>query len=350
MSSEGGMREDKETAIGQTETVSTTNEAPARRRGCAGFLRRFWWLILIILAIIALIVVLPVIFVAAPKIIRNEIHNAKLSVQGISATSSQTKSLHLAINSTITSSSGRSATIDGFNASLYLEDKLPHTPFVFIEMPKIHSHKVSIVNTSQEVTIFDEQAFADYNSWYLLNDTFRVTIDGWTHVHVSGLPSTKVHFQKTVNLTGLNSFAGVNITSSTISILPDALGDNFHGFISIPNPSVLTVDIGNASFTNFFNNTVIGQAFIDNLVLFPGNNNLSIRANISQIPVITAVDTQPFCNTGILPLSFIGENITNFGQELPYYEQAFRSNLLSLNLNVGADLTAAGLNVTCLFP
>lgn len=70
-------------------------------------------------------------------------------------------------------------------------------------MPQVHSSKVSVVNTSQEITIANQKAFADYNSWYLLNDTFRVTIDGWTHVHVSGLPSTKVHFVKTVNLTGL---------------------------------------------------------------------------------------------------------------------------------------------------
>jgi len=293
-------------------------------------------------------VVLPIIFVAAPKIVRNQINNAKLTVQGMAVTSTQTDSVHVSINSTITSSSSHSATIDGFNASLYLEDKLPHTPFLFLQMPQIHSHKVSTVNVSQTVTNFDEQAFADYNSWYLLNDTFRVTIDGWTHVHVSGLPSTKVHFQKTVNLTGLNSFTGVNITSSKVSLTRDAQGDNFHGFITIPNPSVLTVDIGNISFTNFFNNSAIGTAFIDKMLLVPGSNNFSIRANISQAPVISALESQPFCTTGVLPLSFIGDNITNFGQELPYFEQAFRSNKLSLDLNAGADLKAAGLAIPCL--
>jgi len=42
---------------------------------------------------------------------------------------------------------------------------------------------------------------------------------------------------------GLNGFAGINITQSEVSALPDAQGDNFFGFINLPNPSVFTIDI-----------------------------------------------------------------------------------------------------------
>lgn len=142
------------------------------------------------------------IFVALPKIVRHNINEAKLTIQGIAVTNTQSGDYLMAINSTVTTSSSQKATIKSFNASLYLEDKLPHTPFAFVEMPELTSKKTIPVNISQPTTIFDETAFADFVSWYLLNDTFLVTVDGWTHVQVGKLPKVKVHFQKTVNLTG----------------------------------------------------------------------------------------------------------------------------------------------------
>jgi len=83
------------------------------------------------------------------------------------------------------------------------------------------------------------------------------------------------------------------------------------------------------------------------MFLAPGNNNLSIRANISQIDVIGAVLSEPYCNTGFLPLTFIGENITNNGQELPYFEEGLRANILNLDIDIGSDLAPLGINVTC---
>jgi len=304
-------------------------------------------LLLIILVVVVLVVVLPIIFVAVPKEIRDQINNAELTIQGLSVTNTTSSSIRIGVNSTVSSSSSHSATIDAFNASFYLEDKEPHTPFLFTEMPEIHSKKVSAVNISQEVSITNEAAFADFVTWYLLNETFRVTVDGWTHVHVSGMPSTKVHFQKTVNLTGLNSFQGINVTSSEVALAADAQGNNFFGFVTIPNPSVMTVEIGNASFLAQLGGNTIGQAFIDDMTLVPGNNNLSLRANISQLPVIAAVSTPPACSTGILDFTFLGENITNNGQELSYLEEAFRDNILNLPIDVGADLKQLGLNIAC---
>lgn len=350
---------EKETGVQAERTDSTnTTEQNAnqadpkpthrKRAACLAWSRRFWWLILLILIIVALIIVLPIIYVAVPNIIRSSINSSKLTIQGINVLNTQSSSLQFEINSTIHTSSSYSATVDAFNASFYLEDKLPHTPFTYAEIPKIHVSKTAAINVTQEVQVWNEEAFADFTSWFMLNDTFRVTVDGWTSVHVSGLPSTRVNFKKTVNLTGLNRFEGLNVTQSRVTLLPDSQGDNFFGYITLPNPSVFNVDIGNTSFITLLNTTSIGQSFIDNMFLHPGPNNLSIRANISQLPIIEAVSSEPYCNTGFLPLTFIGENITNSGQELGYFEPAFRENVLELSIDVAADLKPLGLNVSCL--
>lgn len=326
------------------DRILTTETGSRRKRGCLGRLKPCWWLLLSILIAIVLIVVLPIIFVAVPKMVRKTINDSKLTVQGISVLNTTPDSYQISLNATIASKSSHKATIDAFNASFYLEDKLPHTPFLSLQMPQTVSHRGAIVNITQDITITDQRAFADYNAWALQNESLLVTVDGWTHVHVSGLPSTKVHFLKTLNLTGFNSFAGMKVISSEIVL--DGT-DNFLAFISIPNPSVLTLDIGNATFLAQFLTTTIGTTHIDNMLLVPGPNNLSIRANISAPPIYEAVLQEPYCKTGILPVSFVGQNITKKGEELPYFVEAFVGNPLSLDLDVGGDLKPLGLSVVC---
>jgi hypothetical protein len=142
------------------------------------------------------------VYVAFPKIVQGKLDDAVLTIEGIRVTQPQSNSVYTEINSTIRSGGGIQATIEGFNATLYLEDKLPHTPFAYIQMPETSSAELQTVNVSQLLTITDMQAYTDYNTWALLNKTFRMTVSGETYVHVGKFPAYKVNFQKTVNVTG----------------------------------------------------------------------------------------------------------------------------------------------------
>jgi len=309
-------------------------------------------LILLILIVVILVVVLPVFLVALPKMIQDKINESELSIDSLSVTQTQTNSVYTEINSTIKSSSSIHATIDGFNASLYLEDKLPHTPFAFIQMPETTAQPVTLVSIKQTLQITNMEAYTDYNTWFMLNDTFRMTVSGETYVRVKGLKAQRVDFLKTVTLKGLNGFSGLEITSSHTSLLPDARGDNFKGFINIPNPTILTVEIGNTTFKNLLNGTQIGTSYIDNMFLYPGNNNLSMRANISQVPIIDAVTTEPYCHTGIIPLVMVGQSAINNGQELGYFEEGLVENKLTLPVNAGANIAEiyGGTSFGCIKP
>jgi len=321
----------------------------SKRSTCWAFFKRFWWAFLILGLVAILLIIIIIIYAIIPKVAQSKLNDAVLTIEGLRVTQTQTNSVYTEINSTISSNSGISANFDGFNASLYLEDKQPQTPFAYLQMPATTAGSAVAVNVSQLLNIYDAQAYADYNTWYLLNETFRMTITGTTKVHIGSLPAYNVNFAKTVNVTGLNAFKGLNITSSSVSGTPDAQGDNFHGFVTIPNPSVLTVDIGNTTFAQVFNGTNVGFSYIDNLFLYPGMNNFSIRANISQVPILEAVLSEPYCaNGGILPMEFIGTSVVNNGQHLPYFEAGFKQNVQQLQLDVGADLKAGlGITVSC---
>lgn len=90
------------------------------------------------------------------------------------------------------------------------------------------------------------------------------------------------------------------------------------------------------------NGTAIGQSFINNLTLVPGNNTVPLASNVSQITVldmITGPDA-PYKN-GLLPVDIKGNRSEYNGQELPYFTEALSANVLSVTLNVGAALEKA---------
>jgi hypothetical protein len=148
------------------------------------------------------------------------------------------------INSTITTSGGVKADVDGFTGEMYLEDLPDHTPFSTVDFPKTNANKHQVVNISQEITIADHRAFNDFNIWFYRNESIRVTVSGKTKVKPSGLSRKfDVDFKKTVTLKGLNRFSGTEVTSGHISLETDDNGNNFNGTARIPNASVFTLDI-----------------------------------------------------------------------------------------------------------
>lgn len=133
--------------------------------------------------------------------IQKKVNDSVLTIDGISVTNTRASAVTVSINSTVTSSDSIHAVVDGFTAELYLEDKLPHTPFATLQMPETTTG-VSVVNITQELTNAASQAYIDYNTWYMANESLRMTVKGETHVRVKGLKATKVNFEKTVTLTG----------------------------------------------------------------------------------------------------------------------------------------------------
>ncbi|OBT68424.1 hypothetical protein VE03_02844 [Pseudogymnoascus sp. 23342-1-I1] len=314
------------------------NIAEKPKRGPFGtFVRKWWWAICIVLAIGALVVILPLVLVGFPRIIQDKVNSSTLTVDGISVTNTKTDTVLISINSSVSSSNSIPAVIDGFDAIMYLEDKLPHTSIMTLKMPETKTG-LALVNVSQEISGANLQPFIDFNSWYLWNSSLLVTIEGETLVHVKGLKAAKVTFKKTVNLTGINGFEGLEVTKANITLTTDALGNNFRGFANIPNPSALTFEVGNATFANYFNKTRIGTLYIDDMFIRPGVNNVSVRATIEQEPVLTALGQEPYCKDGVLPFDLLGTSVVNNGEKLAYFADALALHVQTTEIGVGAAL------------
>ncbi|CAO1602540.1 hypothetical protein XANCAGTX0491_006150 [Xanthoria calcicola] len=138
---------------------------------------------------------------------------------------------------------------------------------------------------------------------------------------------------------GLNGLAGFNITSFSIKLLPDPVdGANMVGTIYIPNPSVMTITMGNVTFNNYVDGDFIGTSTLSDLVLRPGNNTLPMRSTVNQTLVIGKV-TGTY-KDGMLPVDIVGDSSVYAGEHLEYFEKALQSNRQRIVLDVGAALAA----------
>ncbi|KAK1512768.1 hypothetical protein CTAM01_00163 [Colletotrichum tamarilloi] len=317
-----------------------------KRKTCMRHCARFWWLYLIGSVAGILLVVLLIIFVAVPKIAQKKLDDAELTVDSIIVSQTTPTSYNMAINSTLRSDGSVKATIEGFDGKMFLTDLPGEVAFVNLTFPETKSVKLQTVNISQPIEINDMPAFTTFNTWLQNNESVRVTVKGDTHIKVNGIARRYgVTFKNTMTLKGLNGFKGLNVTDNTISLTSDAQGDNFKGHVSIPNPSVLTLEIGNASFVNLLDGQDIGTVYLDNLLLHPGINNVTMRANISQAPVLAAMQKKPACENGIIPFSLRGKNVTSNGQRLSYFSDALSSGEVVTDINIGESLKRS-LNIT----
>jgi len=319
-----------------TETEVRPKKGGKVKRHCV----RFWWAYLIAFVCIAVLVVCLIIFVAVPKIAQNKVNGAELEIDSIVASNTQEGNFTMSVNSTIRLSSHTDATIDGFEGVMYLEDYEPHVPFARLNFPETTGEKLQVVNISQFTPITDVEAFTRFNTWLLLNESIRVTVEGDTKVRVKGISRAYgINFKKIVTLQGLQNFKGTHLPFSSVSLQPDENGDNFHGIVEIPNRSVVTFEIGNASFTTYLLGANVGMSYIDNLTLRPGLNNFTMHANISQANTLNALQTKPYCeNGGLLPFELTGKDVINNGQHLKYYSDALGVANQTVDIPVGFDL------------
>lgn len=337
------MAEVDKPVVSMTETVS----GKPRRRGCVGHCVKFWWVYLIAVIVIIVIVVPVILLVAVPKIAQEKLDHAELTLNAIRVSNTQTDKMTMAIDSTIRSDGKVSAVIAPFVGVMYLEDIESHIPFAKIDFPETTSEAYQEVKVSQTLDVNDENrdALTTFNTWLLANNTLKVTVHGETTIRVKGIARNyPVTFHKTLEMPGLRHLEGIVVNETNIALVAE---DNFKGTAHIPNHSLVTFELGNATFHNYLLGPEVGTVHIDNLILEAGKvTSIPMRATIENNPVIEALGKKPYCeNGGILPFQIRGKEVTNNGQSLEYFAKALASNTQTIEIDIGGTIKRS-LNIT----
>ncbi|KAF2281251.1 uncharacterized protein EI97DRAFT_24292 [Westerdykella ornata] len=328
--------------------IMNTLYPPGPKPGAGGRIknhcRRFWWCDLLVLAVIVLVIVLPIIFVGIPNKAQHDLDKSTLEVTAQEVTSPTPDSLKLRLVSVAKSSSQFHPKIRAFRAALSLEGK---EPFLHIDVPEVKAEAETEIIIDEALKIEDLERFTEYTMTVMGSEEFTVHMDGETKIKQSGLQEIDVDYNKVVKMKGLNKLEGLNIFDLKIlsgknEILAD--GSNMVGKVFIPNPSVMTLELGNVTMNLQVDGKAVGTSLLPNLRLAPGNNTVPMQSKIDQLGIITLIKNK-FKN-GVIPLEIVGNSsIVEGGQHLTYYEKAIQNNVIKVDLDAGPALKGIGIDI-----
>jgi hypothetical protein len=172
---------------------------------------------------------------------QQKVNEAQLHIDGVTITQSEAGSLHMAINSTITTDGSAHATIAGFNGTMWLLDVDPPIAFANVLFPETPSDALVLVNISQPVAVDHLAELTTFNQYLLAKEVVHVRVEGSTTVRVSGIARDyPITFSKDIDFDGFNGFAGISVSNPHVSLVPL---NNFNATATIPNPTIWTVEV-----------------------------------------------------------------------------------------------------------
>ncbi|KAF1981441.1 hypothetical protein K402DRAFT_342367 [Aulographum hederae CBS 113979] len=304
--------------------------------------KRFWWAHLIFLIVSSLCIALPLAYVGFPNIAQSQLNDATLELTSQVITDPTPDAVHLEMTTISRSDSIFRPTLSAMNASLFLEDTLPDIiPFGQLEIPQLKSTHETEIIINQNLRILNQDQFLAYNRRVMSSEEYRVAIRATADLHLGGLPVAHPAFNKVVTSKGLNNLKGFEVLDFNLSLTAAPGQPNMFGMVYLPNPSPMTLTLGNLTQNLFVQGQPIGQAFIDNVVLHPGNNTIPMYSITDQAAVIVLL-TSKF-RDGVLPVDIVGESVVYNGQSLEYFAAPLRENPLFAKLDVGKALEKLGL-------
>ncbi|TAQ85350.1 hypothetical protein B7494_g6317 [Chlorociboria aeruginascens] len=302
--------------------------------------KRFWWVYVIIIIVCTLVITLPLLYVGFPHIAQNGVNNSKLTLVSLAYLDPTPDTIRISQTVNISSGSRYTPTLSPFNATLYLVTNGTRSKDVLdvLSFPALHAtkHAQSTI-TDQLVQLSNQEQIAEYTTQVLNNVNITTGLHGRPKLYLGKLPTTTVTFDKDVTYLGLNGLAGFNVTDLRVNLSAPAGSPNMVGLTYVPNPSVLTVAMGNVTFDLAGpNGTILGNTTINDFTIAPGNNTLPMTGAIDNTLLL------PQLVDGNAVLTVIGRSSVYNGLHLPYYETAIKSNNLTLTLNIPAVLAASG--------
>lgn len=291
--------------------------------------KKWWWAHLIALAVIVLVIALPLVYVGYPRIAQGDINDSTLDVTSMEISDPSPDGFHLNQKQVIGSGSTFKPKLFSFDADVSL---LGSSKFAMVTVPEVQGRDGYVVDIDQWVDLSSVEDFEAFSIAVMMNEEFKLNIYGEPRLKLGALPTIDIDYNKTITMKGLNKLNGFKIEK--LGLNTDlGQGRNAEGTVLIPNPSVLTLTMGNLTLDVSSNGTKLGQSFLDDLVLHPGDNHVPMT---SFLNISTLADLLP--RDGIMPLTIVGNSSVYNGEPISYFTKALQANTLNTNVNLSAVL------------
>ncbi|PLB53419.1 hypothetical protein P170DRAFT_445175 [Aspergillus steynii IBT 23096] len=311
-------------------------------------LRRHWarfWCCYTLFSIIFLIIFLPIFFLLIiPAIAQRVVDNSTLLLVKADIMQPRPESVQMTIVSALKLPLGVPVRIDPMTLDLFNRA----SPSDNGTWGQMHLKDYVI---SGNTTLGVDKQFTPLNvtEWtqYVHNTVFMkhapLSARGKTTAYL-GQIKNHVTMNKDIPQTTLNSFEGFAIKDTQLLLPARDDGTNLLANATLPNPSVLTLEIGTTTLDVKSGDLVIGNATLDNLILRPGNHStpvhgmLDLRILIKNLRSVLATQLESI-RDGYLTLDTVGKTVFYDGTEVPYYTNVMKKLTMTAQVPLGGLIT-----------
>ncbi|KAE9372838.1 hypothetical protein N431DRAFT_467068 [Stipitochalara longipes BDJ] len=323
---------DTKNVVGAVRNLSPAKSSSEKIPARAGFWQRRrqhyrrYWILYTIGVVISLAILLPIVFlVVFPAIAQRLVDNASLPIYSASIMHPTPSSVVYSLSSSLKIPNGLTVDLKPITLNLFTKDSGPADPYIKVNLPEYHLRGETKINiTGQTVDILDQHYFEEFMKSAVDNKEFTLSASGATTAYLGALKAP-IKLNKDVKLPGLDNLAGFEFASAAIVFPPDQDGTNLVGNVTLPNPTVISLELGNVTLNMIVGNVTMGQGRIENVFLVPGNNTVPIRATfdiktaIQNLGVILQAESDALTRGNVV-ISASGNSTIYNGVHIPYYE------------------------------
>ncbi|RHZ56455.1 hypothetical protein CDV55_105943 [Aspergillus turcosus] len=324
--------------VSEVGFVEGSSPRPTFGRRVLNHYKRWWWVHVIVTIVVVLVTTFPLVYVGYPNIAQSDINASTLEIKEMIISDPTPNSFFLNQTQVIGSHSIFHPTIYAFDAALSL---LGASIFATAKVPQVKANDGTVVHIAQSLDLSDVGAFGGFATAVMQNEEIKLNIYGKPDLKQGGLPKIGVTYNKTVTMKALNKLDGFAITEMHFlsgNSSNSSNGANFGGTVYIPNPSVMTITMGNVTLDLSVEGNSVGTSYLTDLKLVPGNNTLPMLANVSLSAMAPYIAKYP---NGV-PVSISGSSTNSSvynGQAIPYFSEALGSNKLNVTLDLAKLLS-----------
>ncbi|KAK4861820.1 hypothetical protein LT330_003855 [Penicillium expansum] len=303
--------------------------------------KRFWCLHLLV-TIIFLAIFLPVFFlVAIPAISQMVVNKSDLVLVNASVLNPRPDKIQLTLLSALNLKIALPVRIEPITLNLFVRDAGADNAWGQANIDgKVIRGNTTLGVTKVETPLTNLTTWSEYVKNVVFQKETALSVRGVTNSYL-GVLKSKVTMDKDIMSPVLDQFKKFSLSDSGL-IPAREDGTNLIGNVSLPNPSVLTLDIGTLVLDVKSGDLVIGNATVKDVTIKPGANVFPLTG-VLDIPTIiehlgeVLVSQAKALKTGNLALDTVTRTVTWNGTLVPYYTDAMKQLTLTANVPI-ADL------------
>ncbi|RDW93788.1 DUF3712 domain-containing protein [Aspergillus mulundensis] len=299
-----------------------------------------FWCCYVFWSVIFLAIFLPIFFlVVIPAIAQLVLDNGTLLLVNATILEPRPDSILLTLEAALDLPISLPVRIDPFLLSIYNQDVEGNNTIFSSELAGTVIDGNTTLGVESVHTPVDVKLWTDYVHKVVFTPHAPLPVKGETNAYLGKLKS-HVKLDKNIHQNTLNQFPGFSIEDP--SLVFNETDYNLVAKATLPNLSVMTLQIGTTVLDLKAGNYTLGNATIDDLILYPGNHSSPVTGILDLDYLVSnlhgILETQgDALSRGFLRLDAVGRSATYDGELVPYYTEALQQ------LTLTAEVALAGL-------